>query len=115
MSARYSALIFAALLAGAPAAWSQQQPGQDFPDGPGKSTVVKVCHGCHDINRARAGYSAEGWLTLQAMMENMGAPIPPEEWPAVTAYLIKSFPERQRPSAAIVAGPVQATIKMWEV
>jgi virginiamycin B lyase len=33
----------------------------------------------------------------------------------VTAYLTKAFPERLRPSAAIVPGPAQASIKLWNV
>src|SRR5262249_44530480 len=105
-----TAALFAA---GSPAL--SQQPAQNFPDGPGKETVVKVAGGCHDINRARAGYTPAGWLTLQAMMENMGAPIPPEEWPTVTAYLMKSFPERERPPAALVSGPIKAVVKRWDV
>jgi virginiamycin B lyase len=49
------------------------------------------------------------------MMQNFGTPIAPEDWPTVTAYLIKGFPERPRPPAAIVAGPVEASIKLWDV
>ena len=52
---------------------------------------------------------------LQHMMQNFETPISPEEWPTVTTYLMKNFPERPRPPAAIIAGPVQATIKMWDV
>ena len=33
----------------------------------------------------------------------------------MTEYLIKSFPERARPAAKIVDGPVQASIKLWDV
>ena len=53
-------------------------------------SFVAVCGGCHDINRARAGYTPAGWNTLQHMMQNFGTPIAPEDWPAVTAYLIKA-------------------------
>ncbi len=88
---------------------------QDFPDGPGKDTVVGVCGGCHPINRLRAGYTPDGWRTVTAMMRNFGAPVPPDQWPVVTAYLIKNFPEKPRPAAAIVAGPVVASIKEWTV
>ena len=31
---------------------ASQQARPNFPDGPGKDTVVAVCGGCHDINRA---------------------------------------------------------------
>ena len=92
-----------------------QQPGHDFPDGPGKDIVVAVCGNCHDINRARAGYTADGWNTLQHMMQNLATPISAEDWPTVTAYLIKAFPERPRPAAAVVPGPVEASIKLWDV
>src|SRR5690348_12345849 len=82
------------LLTVAPA-WAQQ-PGANFPDGPGKDTVVAVCNGCHDINRVRAGYTPAGWNMLQHMMQNMGAPVPPEDWPTVTTYLTKNFPEDRK-------------------
>ena len=108
------AVLASSLLCGAPAAWSQPAP-QNFPDGPGKETVLAICGGCHDINRARAGYTPAGWNMLQHMMQNFSAPIPPEEWPAVTTYLMKAFPEKPRPPAVIVAGPVQASIKLWDV
>ena len=47
------------LLIASPAS-AQQKPGADFPDGPGKDTVVAVCNGCHDINRVRAGLPEYG-------------------------------------------------------
>jgi virginiamycin B lyase len=92
-----------------------QQPGANFPEGPGKDTVVAVCNGCHDIDRARAGYNPAGWIMIQHMMENMGAPIGPEEWPIVVTYLMNNFPERPRPPAANLSGPAKASIKMWDV
>jgi virginiamycin B lyase len=107
-------VLTATLLCCASAAWSQPA-AQSFPDGPGKDIVVATCGGCHDINRARAGYTPAGWNMLQHMMQNMGAPIAAEDWPAVTTYLMKAFPERSRPPAAIVAGPVQARIFLWDV
>lgn len=108
------AILASSLLCGASTAWSQPAP-QNFPEGPGRETVLAVCGGCHDINRARAGYTPAGWNMLQHMMQNFGAPIAPEDWPAVTTYLMKAFPERPRPPAVIVAGPVQASIKLWDV
>jgi virginiamycin B lyase len=111
---RKSLLLTAALLCSAMPAQAQQ-PAQDFPDGPGKEIFVSTCGGCHDINRARAGYTPDGWNTLQHMMQNFATPISAEDWPKVTAYLIKAFPEKQRPPAAIISGPVEASIKMWDV
>src|SRR5436305_11919168 len=58
-------LIAAALLCSAPA--TAQQAQQDFPDGPGKEIIVSTCGGCHNINRVRAGYTADGWRTVIQM------------------------------------------------
>jgi virginiamycin B lyase len=107
-------LLTSALLSLPTAAWSQQTP-PPFPDGPGKEIVVANCGGCHDINRARAGYTPAGWNMLQHMMQNFGAPIAPEDWPIVTTYLTKNFPEPSRPSAGLIPGPAQAAIRMWDV
>ena len=107
-------VLAATLLCCASAAWSQPT-SQDFPDGPGKEIVVATCGGCHDINRARAGYTPAGWNMLQHMMQNMNTPIAPEDWPTVTTYLMKNFPERTRPPAAVIAGPVEARIFLWDV
>ena len=64
----------------APVAWSQQpQPGADFPEGPAKAIVVPMCGGCHDINRLKAGYTAEGWRTVMRMMQNMEVPTPADQ------------------------------------
>jgi virginiamycin B lyase len=102
-------------LASAIACCALSARAQDFPDGPGKKSFVASCGGCHDINRARAGYTPEGWRTVVRMMQNFDAPVPPSEWPALTEYLIKSFPERPRPAAAVVSGPVEVSIRLWPV
>src|SRR5215475_1390921 len=92
-----------------------QQAGADFPEGDGKSQVVAICGGCHDINRAKAGYTREGWHTVMRMMQNFGAPIPPDRVTPITDYLIKSFPEGPRPAAAVIEGPIGVTINKWPV
>ncbi len=106
-------LSFMVALGAAPA--EAQYTAKEWPDGPSKARFVATCDGCHDINRVRVGYTAEGWLTIVRMMQNVSAPVPAEEWGAMTDYLIKNFPERARPAAAIIAGPVQANIRMWDV
>ena len=109
-----SALIAATLLC-ATAQASAQQAQPDFPDGPGKQTFVNLCGGCHDINRVRLGYTPEGWRTVMRMMLNFGVPVPQGEIEPLTQYLIANFPERPRPAAVIIAGPVEAAIKLWQV
>jgi virginiamycin B lyase len=92
-----------------------QQPGQEFPEGAGKSDVVAICGGCHDINRLKAGYTSDGWHTVLRMMQNFGAPIPQEHLTEITDYLIKSFPEGPRPAARLIEGPVEVTMQEWPV
>ena len=99
---------------GAPAAHAQYT-AKEWPEGPSKARFAATCDGCHDINRVRVGYTAEGWLSVVRMMQNVNAPVPAEEWGAMTDYLIKNFPERSRPPAAIIDGPVKADIRMWDV
>jgi virginiamycin B lyase len=106
--------IAATLLCAALPAPAQPEPA-DFPDGPGKETFLALCGSCHDINRARAGYTPEGWRTVMRMMLNFDVPVPEDEVATLTDYLIKSFPERPRPAAVIIDGPVQAAIKLWPV
>ena len=107
----------AVLLGSTTAAFAQQQSGTPieakFPDGPGKQTVVGVCHTCHDLARLTAGYTPEGWLSVTTMMRNFGAPVPADQWDTVRGYLIRSFPERPRPEAKLLPGPAQVFIMQW--
>ena len=91
--------------------------GQQFtlPDGPGKQIVENACGACHPISRLGAGYTPDGWRSVVHMMQNMEAPVPPEQWPLVTEYLVKSFPEKPKPAAAVVEGPVHASLAEWPV
>ena len=92
-----------------------QQAGVNFPAGAGKDDVVAVCGGCHDINRLKAGYTADGWRTVMRMMQNFGAPLAADHVTTVTDYLIKNFPEGPRPAAAVIEGPADIAIKEWPV
>jgi virginiamycin B lyase len=92
-----------------------QYTEREWPEGPSKQRFVATCDGCHDINRVRVGYTPEGWLTVVRMMQNMQAPVPADEWGAMTDYLMKNFPERKRPAAMVIDGPVKASIKLWDV
>jgi virginiamycin B lyase len=109
LAASTSLALFAALPA------SAQTPGQDFPDGPAKEMVVSTCGACHDNNRLKAGYTPHGWRTVMQMMQNVGAPIPDGQWAEVEAYLVKAFPEKPRPAAALIEGPAEAKIATWPV
>jgi len=108
------ALLALALIASTASAQAQYT-AKEWPEGPMKQRFTEACGGCHDINRVRVGYTPKGWLTVVRMMQNFDTPVAPEEWPAMTEYLMKNFPERARPSAVILSGPVKARIDLWDV
>jgi virginiamycin B lyase len=107
--------VVAAALLSATLPARAQQPPQEFPEGAGKQILTTTCGACHPADRVRAGYSREGWHTVIRMMLNFEVPIPQDQVEPLTEYLIKNFPERQRPAAVIVDGPVQASVKQWAV
>ncbi len=115
MSTKSHLPVIAAALLGSVFPAMAQQAGQDFPEGAGKSAVLGICGGCHEINRLTAGYTPEGWRTVVRMMQNFGAPIPPDQVSTITDYLTKSFPEKPRPAAVVIPGPVEVSIKQWPV
>ncbi|MFZ0197306.1 MAG: hypothetical protein WAL14_21110, partial [Pseudolabrys sp.] len=92
-----------------------QYSAKEWPEGTMKQRFTDTCGACHDINRVRVGYTPEGWLTVVRMMQNMDTPVPAEDWPAMADYLMKNFPERRRPPAVLVDGPVKARIDLWDV
>jgi len=107
-------LVLGMMVLGMPVAHAQYT-AKEWPEGSSKQRFADTCGGCHDINRVRVGYTPDGWLTVVRMMQNMNAPVPAEEWGAMTDYLIKNFPERKRPEAVIIDGPAKVDIKMWDV
>jgi len=92
-----------------------QYTAKEWPEGAMKQRFTDTCGICHDINRIRVGYTPEGWLTVVRMMQNFDTPVPANEWGAMLEYLIKNFPERARPPAVIVDGPVKVNIRLWDV
>src|SRR3954469_19664544 len=102
--------VVAAIAALALPAWSQ-----DTAD-PGKAMVEGSCNTCHPLSaRVGTGYTPEGWKTVMQMMKNHGAQIPADKEPAMMSYLVKTYPVKGRPDAAIVPGPVKVSMKAWSV
>ncbi len=113
--ASWLAISFALVRAADAAGTQPPQPGSDFPEGAGKPYVVATCNACHDVNRLKAGYTPEGWRTVIRMMEHMDVHIPAKQQQVVTDYLIRSFPERPRPAAALLEGPARVEMKLFPV
>src|SRR6059058_4082323 len=100
--------VGAALLATASAAQ------QNLPPGEGRDLVAQKCYACHSFDaRVGSGYTPEGWDTVLRMMVNHGAPLTRDEIAQLTPYLVKNFPEKDKPAAVIVPGPVQLTMRVF--
>jgi virginiamycin B lyase len=90
--------------------------GQELPDGPGKELIAAHCNSCHPFAaRVGGGYTPSGWRTVMRMMTNHGVSIPPDQLETMTAYLTKNFPEKPKPAAVIVPGPVKVAMTEWPV
>jgi virginiamycin B lyase len=113
MAGKTAIISCIALLVGTGVPTHGQQP--EFPEGAGKPTFLAYCGACHSRDRARAGYTPDGWRTIVRMMLNFGVPVPRDEVDTLTQYLIESFPERPRPAAKVIAGPVRIAIRLWPV
>lgn len=104
-------LIQGALLVVALPVWSQS-----LPDGQGKELVESVCNACHAFQaRVGGGYTPQGWSTVLRMMTNHGLNLSTDQRGQMQEYLVKNFPEKPRPAAAAVPGPVRVSIKAWQV
>jgi virginiamycin B lyase len=90
--------------------------GQNLPEGPGKQLVETVCNSCHAFSaRVGGGYTARGWGTVMRMMSNQGLNLSSEQLAEVSDYLVKNYPEKPRPAGVLVTGPIQVSIKAWQV
>ena len=82
----FKALVFSSLLIAS--AFAQK----DFPDGPAKEYVNRICLQCHPpsqlLNQKR---SESDWKTTVARMATKGVPAPAEEYDAIAAYMAKNF------------------------
>ena len=89
---------------------------QGLPDGPGKETVAAYCESCHTFaSRVGAGYTPDGWRTVMRMMANHSVSVPADQAATVMEYLVKNFPEKQKPVGMDRPGPAKVSIKVWPV
>ena len=69
-----------------------------FPDGPGKAEMVKVCSGCHELERSASMHmDRDGWKNVVDKMVALGAKGTDQEITATIDYLAKSFPAEEIP------------------
>jgi len=86
--AAVAALIFCFFLLTSPAKSDNDQ----FPEGAGKATFVKVCSQCHALDPiATLRYSKPEWKDLVDDMKGKGAEATDEECTTIVEYLSKNF------------------------
>ena len=73
-------------------AFPQAARGQQLPEGPGKSELLKLCGGCHQAERsASVRLTREGWEGVIGDMVQRGAKGTDDELRAIVDYLSKHF------------------------
>src|SRR5207248_9628077 len=83
-----------------------------LPEGPGREIVQAQCASCHGLNLiTNSGYARDEWISLFTTM----VALPQDQVGAVADYLAKNFPEKPRPRAVIIPGPVNVNIRAWIV
>jgi len=69
---------------------------QDFPEGPAKEYVAKICLQCHQASQLLSTRKTEAdWKATVARMAQKGVPAPAEQYDAIAAYMAKSFPKTE--------------------
>ena len=86
-----------------------------FAQADGKKLVDGTCNTCHPLAaRVGSGYTPDGWKTVIRMMMNQGAPVAPENVPAMLDYLTKTYPEQAKPEGKLIAGPAKVKMQQWD-
>src|SRR5215813_3045583 len=90
-------------LAAAASAMAQTPPPKprlEFPERPGKETVVRVCGPCHGAEVLVAkGRTRQEWTDVITSMVTRGAKGTTEEFAEVLNYLTVNFPPETAPAA----------------
>lgn len=70
---------------------------ENFPEGEGKATLVKVCTQCHDIESLpHLRYTKAEWKNLVYSMKDMGADGSTKEMDSIVDYLTKVFGKEEK-------------------
>src|ERR1700736_5404505 len=78
------------LLAGS--VWAQ------LPDGPGKEETLRVCKGCHELERSVSPrQDRDGWQQTLDKMVALGAEVTEKDYNAILDYMVKNYPGEEIP------------------
>jgi competence protein ComEA len=91
-TANAGAALFIGVAIGLTSPQTSQPSDSPFPDGPGKSALLKVCSGCHGPEAAVGQLKTrEEWSKALDEMAANGAQGTDEEWNAILEYLDRHF------------------------
>ncbi len=69
---------------------------KDFPDGPAKEYITRICLQCHEPSQLLGQRKSESdWRATIQRMSQKGIAAPAEQYDAITAYMIKNFPKTE--------------------
>jgi len=69
---------------------------KDFPDGPAREYVNKICLQCHEPAQLLSQKRSESdWKATVARMALKGVPAPTEQYDAIAVYMAKNFPKQE--------------------
>jgi competence protein ComEA len=69
-----------------------------LPDGPGKEEAVRLCKGCHELEKSfSVRKDRTGWEETMTKMISLGAKGAPAEFEAILEYLVRHFPADEIP------------------
>jgi len=68
----------------------------ELPDGPAKQYIEKICLQCHQPSQLLSQRKSENdWRATIQRMSTKGIVAPPEQYDAITAYMIKNFLKKE--------------------
>jgi virginiamycin B lyase len=114
------ALLVSVILLGfaLPALTQEGTPNRNtvqLPEGAGKAIVQRACTVCHDLERVvRPGNTPEAWQLILDNMVSLGTKVSADEVKVAHQYLSSNFPDRG-PKPKLVPGPIEVTIREWNV
>ena len=106
VSPQHSSRAARAAIAGAAAAFAvmamwavspalaARAPGDDLPDGPGKTVLLRACTSCHDlgeVTKFKGYYTRAQWKDIVVTMKEYGASLADSEVDVLSDYLAEAL------------------------
>jgi competence protein ComEA len=81
-------------------------PAQEYPEGPGREEMLKICKGCHEMPRSVSKrQDREAWRETLNKMTAFGMKSTDEEFNRTLDYLAKNYPAGEVPPVNLNKAP----------